>query len=462
MSFPQLVSRYRLGGHVAAAALLSLGLGLLISGRLNQRAAAQVEPDPGGPGTFTWTSTAVSLTNTSADVYYPTSASAPYPALIVAHDVSSLIQARATRASQAGNAQHFASWGYIVVVPDLTKRTAAENGEVLKTVTRDLIAADADPNSPLYRKLDHQMIGMLGHGEGALAALYGGYQDERIRVFVGLHATVPSAVGPMAAVKVPFVQIKTGDVRPCAAGSAGYVYRQIGAPDPSHLHKASYELEPSAFLDFEDPSPARIAECEAPTVQARYLIRRLATAWLGQYLLVDPRYFTYLYGAEVLRFGSEGTGEIADMWAATYAWRVRGEAREPDTVRVTWGPALTPAVAGYKVYRQAGDTKQPWTEIGQVANIGLYEDVGLAPGIYRYRVRAFDPAGHLYLESYDSNDVRLTGVPPTLSPTATASVTPSPTPTRTPSPTPTRDATASPEWPIGLPVVAKNWARGSP
>jgi len=86
----------------------------------------------------------------------------PYPLLIAAHGFS------ANSDNQVGWATHFASYGFVVVVPNFAGTDHAANGKVIEA----LLALYADPttDSPAKGKVDATHPGLEGHSAGGLAS----------------------------------------------------------------------------------------------------------------------------------------------------------------------------------------------------------------------------------------------------------------------------------------------------
>jgi len=88
----------------------------------------------------------------------------PYPLLVTTHGFSG------ASANQLGWATHFASYGFVVVVPSLPN-TFSPNEDVDAAIIEDLAAAYSDPpsSSPAFGKVDGTRIGLEGHSAGGLA-----------------------------------------------------------------------------------------------------------------------------------------------------------------------------------------------------------------------------------------------------------------------------------------------------
>jgi dienelactone hydrolase len=88
----------------------------------------------------------------------------PYPLLVTTHGFSG------TSANQLGWAQHFASYGFVVVVPSLPS-TFSPKEDTDAAIIEGLAATYSAPpsESPAFGKVDGTKIGLEGHSAGGLA-----------------------------------------------------------------------------------------------------------------------------------------------------------------------------------------------------------------------------------------------------------------------------------------------------
>jgi dienelactone hydrolase len=88
----------------------------------------------------------------------------PYPLLVTTHGFSG------SSANQLGWAQHFASYGFVVVVPSLPT-PFSPNEDLDAAIIEGLAATYSDPpnDSPAFGKVDGTKIGIEGHSAGGLA-----------------------------------------------------------------------------------------------------------------------------------------------------------------------------------------------------------------------------------------------------------------------------------------------------
>ena len=90
----------------------------------------------------------------------------PYPLVVASHGFS------ATADNQVGWAKHFATYGFVVVVPTFPGTDHATNGKIVQ----DLVALYANPStvSPAQGHVDGSKAGLEGHSAGGLATAIAG------------------------------------------------------------------------------------------------------------------------------------------------------------------------------------------------------------------------------------------------------------------------------------------------
>lgn len=108
-----------------------------------------------------------------------------YPTFLGSYDVDHAIIVWGNGSSTAANAScsyqtvlnHFASWGFVVVVANTGN--PGNGGEMLDGLDT-LIAANSDPLSAFYQKLDTTSIAAAGHSQGAVGAVNAAVDDTGI------------------------------------------------------------------------------------------------------------------------------------------------------------------------------------------------------------------------------------------------------------------------------------------
>lgn len=64
--------------------------------------------------------------------------------------------------------RHLASWGFVVVAAETD---SAGTGDEIRAGARHVVAADADPASPFFERIDRAHVGAAGHSQGAGGAV---------------------------------------------------------------------------------------------------------------------------------------------------------------------------------------------------------------------------------------------------------------------------------------------------
>ncbi len=424
-------------------------LALLVSFR--QMPATPV-PDPGEAGPYPTGSYSITTTNAGTGstletvLYYPASggtidpAGAPYAAIVFAHGFM------ASPSSYPGNAEHLASWGYIVALPDLPD----DNTEVRQSDARHILSylteANGDPASPLYGMVDTARLGVTGHSLGGLTAMIAAARDPRVRAAVALDPTNPDPImgsDPWDyAAEAPNTTaplLVLGAPSQMCNSNANYnpMYDNVGS-----THRAKLVLTDASHCDFMvTDSDLHILGCTlfcgGSYEEARVtLIQRSSTAWFNYYLRGETEFYPYIYGIEAEADVTEG--RIVERDVRT---NVRGASAvaEGQSIRLAWTASGYAVVAGYNVYRGTTSGQyaaQPYAQVGQHAS---YLDTDVQAGQrYYYILRSRDAAGNEHGASTEVSAATEPVAPPA------ATQTPGMPPTTEPpdpTPTPTQDRT---------------------
>jgi MYXO-CTERM domain-containing protein len=115
-------------------------------------------------GTFAVDTSTADAGGTPVDVVVPEGAG-PFPLIIASHGFS------ATNAQQLGWAQHFATWGFVVVAPSFPNSLSPDE-TVDSNIIEQLVSvySSAATVSPAQGKVDATRIGLEGHSAGGLAS----------------------------------------------------------------------------------------------------------------------------------------------------------------------------------------------------------------------------------------------------------------------------------------------------
>lgn len=176
------------------------------------------------------------------DVFSPEGASAP-PVVILAHGF------QGSRASMAGWAEHWASWGLEVVTPDLCHATIVDTDHAQNGA--DLVA--------LAEHLGDGSIAIAGYSAGGLAAVIAAAARPSTPVLLGLDMVDSGGLGAQAAPQVvsPALDL-TAETAMCNASSNGIPV--FGAMNDASIVR----LVEADHCDFQSPPDGFCSLCAAP------------------------------------------------------------------------------------------------------------------------------------------------------------------------------------------------------
>ena len=441
-------------------------------------------PDPSQVGPCAVSSQTVQIGgDLKTYVYYPSSSTcsarlvAPYAGIAWAHGFSMFGMVNMA-AGHAGDAEHLASWGYVVAVPVLPDDAEQRVTDVRNVLTY-LATQTATPGSFLYQRVDANRLAVAGHSFGGATVLMVAARDPRVKAVLSMDPVYhqggpwsgeePAFWDPQA--EAPNIQAATcilGAPSSTCNSEADYaeIYPYVGA-----THKAMLLIAGASHCDFMDPGYGLCSlVCNGDTDPARTLLtQKYTTAWFNYYLRFDVESYDYLYGVEAK--ADVAAGHIVAQWdTAPRALEGQGMRR---SAGLRWELYDHPMVAGYSIYRRLPDQSYAAAPYAQVGPVSTYLDDGLTPGqVYYYTVRSRDPAGN---EHPATNEVQVTiqgDITPTASPSATSTSEATPTvsatptggatPTASATPTRTTTATAPPIWtPTATATATPTPTRGS-
>jgi pimeloyl-ACP methyl ester carboxylesterase len=219
---------------------------------------------------------------------------------------------------------HLASWGFIVVVPDLpgsliSPRTDLQLMEVLREVVDWLETAEAAPTGLLAGKVDLTRVALAGHALGGKLSVYVATQDPRPAAVFGIDPVDPSggtwgnddtnypSVTPelMSLLTVPLGLVgetvnaqNVGLSRACAPEANNFHQFFVAAPGPA-LEIEVLGANHVSFLD--DPECGWDCNLCSDGSDDPAVTRQLTRRYLASFLLVvlndDPSYRHFLTGA---------------------------------------------------------------------------------------------------------------------------------------------------------------------
>jgi MYXO-CTERM domain-containing protein len=271
-------------GHVLAA--VCGGAALAIVG------TAAASPEDPGTHTFQKSERTESIAgkDVAFDLFVPDGAG-PFPAVAVGHGF------QRSKAKMVGWGEALASRGYVAASVDFPGMIPdyGLNGKVVSGVLDWLVAQSADPQSPLFGRVDGSRRAAVGHSAGGLAAIVAASQDSRIAVVVGLDAVDNADFGKQRASLVGSATVIVGaPPATCnAQGNVEAIYPLLGGP------KMMLRVKDAVHCDPESPSDALCGLlCGGNADAARHaLFRRYAFAMLDYVMLCDTKMLPWLGGA---------------------------------------------------------------------------------------------------------------------------------------------------------------------
>lgn len=169
--------------------------------------------------------------------------------------------------------EHLASWGFVIIGND---DTSAWNGRSALASLETALRHNNDRSSPLFQRIDHQRIGVVGHSQGAIGAINAASADRRFRVLYA--ASCPQA---SLARKLRWTY-SVADVHVPTMMTAGtwWIERQI-SPLASLEHLAN-----------ELPASTPMLMGRLKGIEHRYVLHQgdaYMTAWLRYWLANDSQ-----------------------------------------------------------------------------------------------------------------------------------------------------------------------------
>ena len=364
---------------------------------------AMPPPDPGRSGPYAVAKLTITTTNSGTgseletDIHYPSDGSgvdpggAPYPALVFAHGTS------APRTGYSGNADHLASWGFIVALPSFPDNDIKVRGSDVRHLLSYLEAQNGDAGSPFYKKIDPDRFSVTGHSLGGASIMLVAARDERVELAaVPLDPVNPDdnhwdyiAEGPDITAPVGLI----GSPSHMCNWNAKY---KDEFPSYGSTHKAKFVIVDGGHCDFMDADNSLMTLicgflCGGFSESRLELIERYTAAWFNYYVRLDADYYTYLYGAEA---DADIQAGLVNREAHTAPRDVAARVRS-DAVELSWALYDHPIIAGYNIYRSQKSGDYPTSAYAQVGRESSFVDGNVVPGQrYFYVVRSRDAAGN--------------------------------------------------------------------
>jgi len=384
---------------VAATLALLAALPLLS----NCAPAERPPADLGQDGPYVTAYVTITTTNRAtgselvADLHFPTDADmsvgsgGPMPVLVFVPGTST------PRSSYSGNAQHLATWGYVVALPGMPKNDLEVRVSDIKHLLRYLETLNADRDSAFFRTIDFGRIGLTGHSLGGVAPLMIAARGApRIMAALPLDPVNPDGNNWDYSVEGPHIDAPVaiiGAQSHTCNWFARYreMYRDLGAG-----HKAMYVVQGGGHCDFLDPGIPLAASvcgliCGGYSEQRLALIERYAAAWHNYYIQLDTDSYTVLYGAQAEADIKAG---LVERTIDTAPQGVSATGRAT-AIELVWTPYEHPVIAGYNIYRSRQSEVTYGPPDNQTGLVSLFVDSDVVPGReYFYTVVSRDAAGN--------------------------------------------------------------------
>jgi dienelactone hydrolase len=341
----------RFSSRPLAIALLAAGILLLAVLMAEQAKGAS---DPGLEGPCAVTSQDVEISGTAARVFYPSTtacgshAAKPFAAIAFAHGFSMFGLSDGVSENVA-NGEHLASWGYVVVIPELPD-DAEERAGILTDSLSFLESANKNSSSFLYGKVDNKRLTTAGYSLGGATALAVAARDKRVTAVVALdpvyHTGNFGGEGdpiwdPVA--EAPKITVPAGILgAPASSCNAEADYAEI-YPLVGSDHKASYFVTGASHCVFADPGSSFCSfVCNGGTApEMTSLSKKYMSAWFNYYVQLKPDFYTYLFGARAQADVDAGSIEMSKN---TYPTSLTAGASF-NSVRLSWDYYAHPIVA---------------------------------------------------------------------------------------------------------------------
>lgn len=253
----------------------------------------------------------------SADVYFPSLLKEDTTKLPIA---LMLQGASVDKSDYANFASQVASYGFVVVVPNHEGTFTGANGQPVSSflseqgqvsdVLAQLQIEDSDPASPLFKIVDIDRLGLLGHSFGGAIALGATQEEICLPQFGSTDYSRPSALRAAIVYGAAFGNPQSREYLPLDNGSIaiGLILGSLDSVAPPEISQATYEQirnPPKALITVAGANHYSITnadnperESNRPTLDQTTAIRTIAR-WSGLFLratmLDDLNAFNYVF-----------------------------------------------------------------------------------------------------------------------------------------------------------------------
>ena len=230
-------------------------------------------------GPFSYRRTEVAGTAASGygggTIYHPANVAGPFAGIAIAPGYLS------TRSTMSWWGERLASHGFVVVTIDTHSiyDQPAERTPQLMAALRQLVTFGKSPSHPLYRKLDPNRLGVMGHSMGGGATLLAASENPTLTAAIALAPW--NFGGDFAKLRVPTLVVACeGDPFAAVAAHASPFYGSI--PDTTSKAYMSFKTE-DHFCVMSGNSFTRI-------------MGKYGVAWMKRFMDKDTRYSQFLCG----------------------------------------------------------------------------------------------------------------------------------------------------------------------
>ena len=277
-------------------------------------------PDPGaaGPQAYSVQESVLALlgANIPAVMFLP-DGPGPYPVVVFTHGF------QLSNANYTSYGEHLASWGYLVIMPQLPGSLFAP---ATHTALKEYVVAIPDwlegatlPGGELEGKVDPALIGLSGHSMGGKISLLVCSEDERVKASLVLDP-VDAAGGPFGGDSpdypsvtpelMPGISIPIGLVGETVNATCSGFFCQACAPEDNNFQQyyiyaggpaVEIELVGASHMSFLDEPDCGLTCSVCPKgvddpSHSRLLARKYMTAFFNYTLLDQYAYGAYLTG----------------------------------------------------------------------------------------------------------------------------------------------------------------------
>ena len=412
-AFKRLSGRDSSSRAVWTSVAVALALGAVASRAATGAARFDLSSDPGSPGPYAVAKISVTVANPATgsvlptEIHYPASdgsvdpGSAPYATVVFSPGTL------AGSANYERNARHLASWGYIVVVPDVPNENIEVRASDVQYLISYVMAENTKVDSLLYQIVDVDRLAVTGHSVGGLTAIVVASRDVRVKAVVALDPVNPSPPAQCPwdheseapSISAPLLVLGAPSAIWNSFANYRDLYQAVGSS-----HKAQIVISNGSHCDFHHTDNVLLRHscflvCGGRfSVERAELVSRYSTAWFDYYLRQDTGSFGYLYGEVAEEDVREGlvTRDV-QTFPQNPAVRCSGS-----TLELSWPWEDPPTIVGYSVFRREEGEEYTSTPSAHVGRPSSYLESAVTFGRkHCYVARGRDASGNLHQPSWE-------------------------------------------------------------